>query len=70
MLRKSQHETAMSDKETMEKQFLVLGELKRHGNVSRAVKASGICRRTFYNWRENDSVFDAAAEAALEEGRA
>ena len=51
------------------KQQLVLDELRRHGNVSRASKASGVSRPMIYRWRQQDRVFGAAMNAALEEGR-
>lgn len=47
----------------------VLRLLKRHGNVSRAARETGVNRRTINRWRQNDPVFGAAAEKALEMGR-
>lgn len=50
-------------------QQTVLAELRQHGNVTRAARATGLHRRTINHWRLNDPVFRAAAEAALCEGR-
>lgn len=38
------------------------------GNVSKACEAAGISRRTVYNWREEDLVFAAAWDEAVEFG--
>ena len=48
----------------------VLDSLKRHGNISRAARESKLDRRTINLWRETDSVFKAASDAALKIGRA
>lgn len=56
-----------SKKETMS--GLVLSELKKHGNISRAARMIGVNRRTIIRWAENDSAFRAAWERAIKEGR-
>jgi hypothetical protein len=55
-------------KRTIEKQREVFLEaLAAIGNVSRAMKAAKIPRRTLYDWRRNDNEFAVAWEQALEE---
>lgn len=40
------------------RQRLFLTAYRRNmGNVSKAAKAAGVPRRTFYNWRVNDAAF-------------
>ena len=56
-------------KSKRDKQQLVLDELRRHGNRSRAARVADIDRKTIDNWRKDDPVFKAASDAALEEGR-
>ncbi|MBZ0145135.1 MAG: terminase [Rhodocyclaceae bacterium] len=44
-----------------------LAALARTGNVSEAARAARCDRGCYYDWRENDEAFKAAAAAALEE---
>lgn len=54
-------------KSEKDKQQLVIAELRKHGNQARAAKSVGINRRTIWVWRNNDSVFKAATDAAIRE---
>lgn len=56
-------------KSVQDKQQSVLEKLRKHGNVSRAARETGISRRTINRWRLQDKVFAAATTAALSEGR-
>ncbi len=45
-----------------------LREFARTGSVSAACRASGLARRTVYNWRDADADFRARWDAARERG--
>lgn len=49
------------------KKRALLAALARTGNVSEAARAARVDRNCYYDWRKEDKVFKAAAEAALEE---
>lgn len=48
---------------------LVLRELQRHGNASRAARKADVSRNTIHRWMAEDRVFGAAAKAAIQEGK-
>lgn len=55
-------------KRTVEKQRAAfLEKLAELGNVTRAMKAAKIARRTLYDWRQADQEFAVAWERALDE---
>lgn len=53
------------------KERLLIALAKHRGIVKDAVKDAGVCRRTFYQWRQDDDEFAAAVmdveEATLDE---
>lgn len=56
-------------KDKFEVKGLVILELRRHGNISRAARKAGITRRTIQLWKEKDRDFAKYLKSALEEGR-
>lgn len=50
-----------------DKKYIVLDEIRKHGNVSRAARVADISRRTVYVWRSQDRVFSAAVNEAISE---
>lgn len=51
---------------TPKKRALFLAELAKSGNVSHSAEVAGYARRTVYDYREQDPIFAAAWEEALE----
>ena len=47
---------------------ILLDELERHGNISRAVRACGLSRTTIYDWRKESSAFNLLFESARRKG--
>ena len=52
---------------TPKKRAAFLAELAQRGNVSDAAAASGLPRRTVYEWRADDAAFAADWDTALDE---
>ncbi len=48
---------------------MILDELRRHGNKTRAARRAGINRRTLNRWVDLDNVFAKAASAAIREAK-
>ena len=48
---------------------MVLDELRRHGNKTRAARRAGINRRTLNRWVSTDKVFARAAKVAIREAK-
>lgn len=46
---------------------MIIDELKKHGNITVAAKRADISRKTIWQWRQKDRVFDVAVKAAIEE---
>jgi hypothetical protein len=52
---------------TLKKQEAFCAALRQRGNVQDACEATGIARRTAYQWRSDDTDFAAAWDEALDE---
>lgn len=48
---------------------MILDELRRHGNKTRAARRAGLNRRTLNRWVESDKAFKASAAAAIKEAK-
>lgn len=55
-------------KHTAEKGEALLEKLSRGYSITSACKAEAIHRRTYYDWREADPAFAAAADEAIDAG--
>ncbi len=53
------------NRETKKEMFLNILEKKNY-NISKTCKAINIERKTYYNWRKDDAVFDADCEALFQ----
>ncbi len=58
--------TSARTNRTPKKQQAFLDALTLHGNVKEACEASGLPRRSVYDWRDADADFAAAWDAALD----
>lgn len=58
---------SVADKREQQKEVFLEELGKRLGIISQACKATGISRKTFYNWRKQDPDFGQAAEDIQEE---
>lgn len=52
---------------TAKKRDAFIEALSARGNVSEACKASGVARRTVYEWRDDDAVFAKMWDDALDQ---
>ncbi len=48
---------------------MILDELRRHGNKTRAARRAGINRRTLNRWVDLDKVFARAAAVVIKEAK-
>ena len=54
----------------MDAKQVVIRELRKHGNISRAAREVGYHRTTIINWTKKDILFKALWDIALTMGRA